>query len=296
LHSGSWIDSDFHIWIGDPVKNRAWDLLVATRKRVAERETRGDTPSVRAAIERILPAEGSDWFWWFGGPFSSAEDAIFDRLFRAHLEATYRALGEPPPIELSMPIDDGAQNASVSTGGLRPPTALIRPAIGNERGVRGYFAWHGAGVLDISRGAAMAELPLLSCIRYGFDHDRLVLRLEATPQRADELAGVTVDVELSCDERRYQLRVGDEPRWQLAEAKDGSWHALGSGQPAERGGAPLSVSLGVPWQRIAAQPQATVGVVVRLVRDALVLARYPSDGALTVTVPGSDFEANHWTV
>ncbi len=31
IETGSWINADFHIWIGDPEKNRAWDLLSETR-------------------------------------------------------------------------------------------------------------------------------------------------------------------------------------------------------------------------------------------------------------------------
>ena len=41
LHSGSWIDSDFHIWIGDPIKNRAWELLGRARAALRSRRRRG---------------------------------------------------------------------------------------------------------------------------------------------------------------------------------------------------------------------------------------------------------------
>ncbi len=297
LHSGSWIDSDFHIWIGDPVKNRAWDLLAQARRRVEERRARGDVEVANAALARILPAEGSDWFWWFGGPFSSAEDPIFDRLFRAHLEATYRALGEPSPAALADPVDDGVQVASAGAGGLQAPTALIRPAIGREPGVRGYFAWLGAGVLDVPRGAAMAELPLLERIRFGFDRKRLVLRLEATAQRVVEIDGADIDIEIITSGRRFQVRLGTEARWHLAEARDQAWSPLGHGEPAERETTPTpAISLGVPWERLRATPGSTVSLVIRVIRGALVLARYPADSSLQVNVPGDEFEADHWSV
>src|SRR5262249_2087264 len=51
LHSGSWIDSDFHIWIGDRIKDRAWALLGTARRRIEERRAQG--ADVALAIERI---------------------------------------------------------------------------------------------------------------------------------------------------------------------------------------------------------------------------------------------------
>ncbi|MEZ4312552.1 MAG: glycoside hydrolase family 57 protein, partial [Polyangiaceae bacterium] len=106
LHPGSWIGAAYRIWIGDGAKNRAWALLRAAREKLAQAESaRGNTdPCVRKAFEHLLVAEGSDWFWWFGEPNSSAEDPLYDELFRGHLREAYCALGEPPPAELQQPI------------------------------------------------------------------------------------------------------------------------------------------------------------------------------------------------
>src|SRR5437868_5119646 len=83
----------------------------AARRRIEERRKQGAGEAAELALQRILAAEGSDWFWWFGAPFSSAEDPIFDRLFRAHLDAVYRALGDPSPPELAAPVDDALARA-----------------------------------------------------------------------------------------------------------------------------------------------------------------------------------------
>ncbi len=303
LHSGSWIDSDFHIWIGDPVKNRAWELLGAARRRVEEHAARGRVVEAALALDRVLAAEGSDWFWWFGAPFSSAEDAIFDRLFRAHLEAVYRALDEPPPAVLSRPVDD-QQHAGASASGYVAPSALMRPAIGNEAGVRGYFAWAGAGRLEIKRGAAMAELPVLHRILFGYDQQRLSLRLEATPGRVAELVRSTVDVELTIEGSTYRLRVEpDAATWTLARAEGDVWTERGSGTPLERReledasrAVHPTIDVGLDWARIGAAQGKTVSLVVRVVRGAIVLGRYPGDASLSVVVPSDDFEADHWSV
>ena len=71
LHSGSWIDADYHIWIGHPEKNRAWELLARARRALIEaRKTPEDSP---AAWESLYAAEGSDWFWWFGEDHYTAD-------------------------------------------------------------------------------------------------------------------------------------------------------------------------------------------------------------------------------
>jgi alpha-amylase/alpha-mannosidase (GH57 family) len=291
LHSGSWINSDFHIWIGDPVKNRAWELLGAARRRIEERRAQGAVDEAELALQRILAAEGSDWFWWFGAPYSSAEDPIFDRLFRAHLEAVYRALGDPPPPELSRPVDGAL--ASASANEIVHPITLSRPAIGDEEGPRGYFAWAGAGTLEISRGAAMATDPLLSRVRFGLDRQRLSLRLEPSPSRAEVVAGATVELELQTGVRRFRVRLAKAPRYTLDEADGEAWRSCGEDGPAAHG---ATIDLGVPWARVGAAPGAPIALVVRLVRGALVLGRYPGEGAIDLKVPDDDFEADHWSV
>src|SRR5262249_24071137 len=98
VHAGSWIDGKFAIWIGDPHKNQAWQALGEAQRAC------GASPPAR---EHLLVAEGSDWFWWFGEPFHSAEDRIFDHLFRARLAAAYRAAGLTAPPALELPIGGG---------------------------------------------------------------------------------------------------------------------------------------------------------------------------------------------
>lgn len=106
LFPGSWISSAYRIWIGDGAKNRAWSALRAAHERfaAARASRKADDPGVARAHEHLLVAEGSDWFWWFGEPNSSAEDPLYDELFRGHLRAAYAALGETPPASLAHPI------------------------------------------------------------------------------------------------------------------------------------------------------------------------------------------------
>ncbi|BCN92684.1 hypothetical protein THMIRHAM_04690 [Thiomicrorhabdus immobilis] len=109
LKSGSWVYGSFSTWIGDPDKNRGWDLLVEA-KQCFDKVVKSEKLSaidLQQATEQLAVCEGSDWFWWFGGynPSDSVQD--FDRLYRRHLKRLYQLLGETPPESLDIPISMG---------------------------------------------------------------------------------------------------------------------------------------------------------------------------------------------
>jgi alpha-amylase/alpha-mannosidase (GH57 family) len=176
LHSGSWIESDFTTWIGDPVKNRAWELLSQARQLIE-----GHPRVSEASWEALWAAEGSDWFWWFGMGHSSAHDAIFDQLFRDHLEALYLSLGEAVPNALREPLEDH------DGLGDRLPQGFIHPTINGTPAER---EWTQAGRVEISaaRGTMHRSAPIRQ-LWYGFDHFHLYLRMDfsAAVQRPDQL-------------------------------------------------------------------------------------------------------------
>ena len=113
LVAGSWVYGDFTTWIGDPAKNRAWDLLCRA-KQVYDDTVAGLDPKRAGAAERLLRScESSDWFWWFGDYNPAASVQAFDRLFRGKLRALYHLLGQPVPadLELSLSAGGGAAEA-----------------------------------------------------------------------------------------------------------------------------------------------------------------------------------------
>ncbi|MBF2002371.1 MAG: glycoside hydrolase [Synechococcales cyanobacterium M58_A2018_015] len=169
LHSGSWVDGSFTTWIGDPAKNRAWDLLAAARQVLANHPeaTEENNPD---AWEALYAAEGSDWFWWFGEGHSSNQDAMFDQLFREHLITLYRALNEVVPLSLLHAVEDhGSQ-------GDHLPESFIHPTIdgtGDEQD------WDKAGRIEIggARGT-MHRSSVVQRIWYGVDHLNFYLRID----------------------------------------------------------------------------------------------------------------------
>jgi alpha-amylase/alpha-mannosidase (GH57 family) len=109
MMAGSWVHGTLATWMGDPEKNRAWDLL-CDAKDAFDRvmSLNGLNAEQKAAAERQLAlCESSDWFWWFGD--YNPQDAVsqFDRLYRRQLVNLYRLLALVPPESLSQPISVG---------------------------------------------------------------------------------------------------------------------------------------------------------------------------------------------
>lgn len=124
VHSGSWIDSNYRVWIGEPAHARAWNMLERTRT-FAQQQWGGIgdmPPSVRRPL---LAAEGSDWFWWYSSRNSTPEDPVFDELFRANLEVIWWFAGTEPPEELRQPLLDPnrLRGDALARGGAMLPGA-----------------------------------------------------------------------------------------------------------------------------------------------------------------------------
>src|SRR5262245_19028183 len=186
IFPGSWIDANFYIWIGHADDRRAWTQLSEARQAL-ESATEVEEPARRQAREEILIAEGSDWFWWYGDDHSSAHDAEFDDLFRRHLRNVYRLIQRPSPDELFVTnISVGAQPATQVD-----PTGLIHPTLDGEDS--SYFEWLAAGeveVRDVAGAMHQIDRPrrILTGIKFGFDPERLLIRLDVAERAADVLA------------------------------------------------------------------------------------------------------------
>jgi alpha-amylase/alpha-mannosidase (GH57 family) len=97
LVAGSWVYGTFSTWVGDPDKNRGWELLVDAKRAFDAAESQLSPSQREAALRQLAICEGSDWFWWFGdyNPESTVND--FDTLYRRHLSQLYRLIDREPP-------------------------------------------------------------------------------------------------------------------------------------------------------------------------------------------------------
>ncbi len=186
---GSWINGDFYIWIGHRDDHRAWDQLSAARVAFDARAAMVDAASRDQALEEILIAEGSDWFWWYGDDHSSDHDAEFDELFRRHLRNAYAALGAPVPEELF------ASNISTGSGPdrLAPSGFLTVTLDGRDTS---YLEWVGAVSPSLAKpGGAMQEIAAPSLIaeaQVGLSHGTLCLRFKGSGLISAVLEGATL--------------------------------------------------------------------------------------------------------
>jgi len=184
IFPGSWINANFDIWMGHPEDVRAWELLgearafyAAAQKRRSEGQAGAPSDEqLAAAYEAVLAAEGSDWCWWYGPEHSTANDADFDALFRAHLTQVYLALGADAPEALAHPIK------------VRPAPAIrVVPSAPVTVEVDGretsYFEWMGAGLYAAERraGAMHGRSYFLEELHYGADERNFYLRVDPLP-------------------------------------------------------------------------------------------------------------------
>jgi alpha-amylase/alpha-mannosidase (GH57 family) len=190
IFPASWINANFDVWIGHQEDMLAWDLLWDAREAYARGadavgKGRPDAPTetgLKEAQESLLAAEGSDWCWWFGPEHSTANDPEFDALYRKHLTGVYLALGLVTPEELAKPIKKKPERAY-----QLPPSANLKVKVDGVDS--SYFEWLGAGVYSPEqRGGAMhGRVFYLKELRYGFEEERFVVRVECFPDTLAEL-------------------------------------------------------------------------------------------------------------
>lgn len=297
IHTGSWIDSNFRIWIGHPEDNLGWTYLRDARRAVADREeqvARGRpdlAPKVAAAKEALYVAEGSDWFWWYGDDFHSDCIHEFDALFRSYVKAAWKALGETPPPQLDSPIKQQPAAASVS---LQEPQGFIHPRLDGK--VTSYFDWTGCGLYAPreAQGAMFRGEGAFGALRWGFDEQTLFLRLDPvsaateTVRQAKELrvllgageARAEVSIPLAVGELQPVLLMGDR----------------GPNRPVGRASFHDIFEAGVGFEQLGLSSGVRAGLAVQVMRDGVETERLPRHGFLSFTVPDADYERKNWKV
>ena len=269
IFPGSWINGDFYIWIGHRDDHRAWDQLSEARA-VFDQQAGGLSPEARdRALEELLIAEGSDWFWWYGDDHSSDHDADFDDLFRRHLRNAYAALGVAAPDELF------ATNISTGAGPDRlEPSGLLAIALDGKD--TSFLEWVGAAAPALSKpGGAMHEIaasPLISEILVGRSADALCLRLK----------GSGLISRLTDGSASLSLVFGGSEVRILPIAR--SWLGVGT-----------LIEAAIPFDRIAVDASGNFQFAIQI-RDRLdaVLETVPHGRHWTVAVPQPGLVSTNW--
>ena len=291
LFSGSWIQHNFGIWIGHSECNRAWDLLYETRAHLLRAARGGEKTrdQLERAWEELYIAEGSDWFWWFGDDHSSAQDALFDRLFRRHLQNVYQLLGDAAPAELAHPISQGHHHPQL----FSEPTSLLNVKVD---GRRTYFEWLNAGhyAATGSRGTmSMVADGRIADVYFGFDAERLFLRFDTAGGTARErLVDVDTLKITFLEPAGYELLLA-RPGWQdpIAQLYHNDVAMAVSGVEAA---ADTILEVAIPFSALAVSVDAPVQFAVELLQGEQSIEKVPHEGAIETTVPSPDYEMIMW--
>ncbi|MGC2745165.1 MAG: glycoside hydrolase family 57 protein [Candidatus Angelobacter sp.] len=280
---GSWINSNFDVWIGAPEDNVAWDQLTAARDFFTQNAGKASEQQAALAYEELLIAEGSDWNWWYGPEHHSANDRDFDELYRKHLSNVYLALGGTPPDVLAQPIA-GAHAKPQFT----PQTTYIYPAVDGKN--IGYFEWLGAAshVADRHSSAMHGKVFLLDTGYAGIDEENLYCRVDFIDDPAEWATGdtrlvVTIETVSPDGNGNQSVRLEAD----ISQGKLRGWKLGDNGQPQDTGfrlGIESIFECQMPLHRLNAEMGARLRVRFSLWRDGLPLDALPQEGAIEVRV------------
>lgn len=306
IPTGSWIDGTFNIWIGHKEDHAAWELLSRARSlwklRTDQDRNAGLAVSkqMAEAYDHLLAAEGSDWCWWYGDEHYTPHGPEFDRLFRSHVKAAYRALGETPPDSIDIPIlrEDGIP---AEKNHLESPRTYLRPIIDGK--TTSYYEWSAATrYFPRPEFGTMHQVATagLECLHYGFDESTLYLRFDF--QRSVLEFRESFEAEIYFPRKNRKVSMAFFPQEPSVRAAIGNIGEilLSEHDPASPDSVRASfrevLELGVPFRELGCEGEDRIEFFITVVIPGAVGERWPLYGTFTADLPGKHFEAQMWEV
>ncbi len=295
LHTGSWINTDFKIWIGHQEDNRAWDLLRETRARLVELTKNLPPDQAQGAWQELYAAEGSDWFWWYGDDFETDFKSEFDRLFRTHLRNVFIRAGAPVPDFLNESVMGVLEFEAQQ---VRLPVRLLAPTIDGL--VSSFFEWRGAGSIDPSPplGAMWTSNRLFTWIGFGYGLEVLFLRLDAAVDPSGATAASNMELHIVTPDTRYKaafplIAPALDEFTLFSASHDAAYAEIGRSRMVAR---QKVIELGIPFKDLNLHSGQTFKMTLVVTEHGLEVERYPRQRPITLTVPDHNFDAIMWRV
>lgn len=306
IPTGSWIDGTFNIWIGHREDHEAWELLAGARRlwQVRSDQMRKSglpiSGNMSAAYDHLLAAEGSDWCWWYGDEHFTPHGPEFDRLFRSHVKAAYRELGEVPPGSIDIPIIR-EDRIPADRNRIENPRMYIRPKINGIP--TSYYEWSSATrFYPRPEFATMhrASSTILDCLHFGFDESNLYLRLDFHRSVFDTPDSFEVEIFFQKKNRKISMVLfPSEPSLRASFGKIDDVlltnHIL-TMPDAIRAAFGKVLELMLPFRELGCEKDENIEFFLTIVKPGGIGERWPMYGTFIAGLPGANFEEQMWDV
>lgn len=288
LYSGSWINSNFGVWIGHEEDNLAWDMLGEARDALSEHSKSNPEADLKEAWDSIYAAEGSDWCWWYGDDHFTDTPEIFDELFRNNLMNIYKIIGSDIPARLHLPVLKDYMKAQPVT----QVRGFITPEIDGE--ISGYYEWMHAACMEAEfKGGAMHKAEgLISRIFYGFDKKDLYLRLDAGLPLIQISGDMTFSFQfLKPFHIKVEITSSGDVEAAVFRKVDNEWQFINTLKTVAINDI---LEIAIPFADLHASEGEEVAFFLSVMKGKDTSEKWPSRGYISIEVPGESFEDIMW--
>jgi len=284
LRSGSWINGNFDIWIGDREDQRAWELLRDAKNALTAAKNRLAPQPITACEELLHIAQGSDWFWWYGKENYTPDIAVFDNLFRQNLTKIYQILELPVPEALTRPIAAAVHAERLH---LVPPRDCLEVIIDGK--LSDFFEWQDAGRIDINSygGAMNIANPIVKTIYYGFDDNHVFLRIDTKKDA------------LTYFENGFSLSISlqnEKNLWQGGMLKKEQAVILENFSAGSQGAAGRIIEIKIPFASLKIGPNGILQLKLEWLFNGQPFQTIPFGDPIKIAIPDSKAYAANWQV
>lgn len=287
LHTGSWINANFGIWIGHEEDNMAWDYLTQTREDLEAFAKNNPNKDITKAWNAIYAAEGSDWNWWYGDEHTTETQTDFDELFRSYLMQVYKVMGKDIPSHLYVPIllEDRSIAPTMQAKGF------IYPNI--DGFVTSYFEWYQGAMLDAKKsgGSMHKSESFIRGLYYGFNKDNLYVRIDPSVPFTEMQEHIIIYINIVHPfifRIIFNLSETNATIYEMAAEK---WVVA---KHIENVAAKDIFEIEIPFVDIKTQENDEIHFSVDIMRNGEEVERCPWRGYITVTVPTPHYETLMW--
>jgi len=192
IESGSWVNGDFKIWIGDEEDNLSWSYL----KKIRDDFEILDDEKKEKVKKNLFILEGSDWNWWYGKSYENTIKKDFDYLYRRHMLSFYLSSGLDVKNFVYKPIISNEINfINLNVKGY------VNPKIDGK--ITDFYEWENGFHYD--KEEKLSEIHFndrfLEYIKGGFDKENLYLAIKLN----NNFQNFKIDLYLNPKDEKYKL-------------------------------------------------------------------------------------------